>query len=82
MLLEVGFIGGVILLMTMIITLASAIRRAPLPVRADLAAAGVALGLYSITENTLSATPLAVAFLLVFGIATSRERLPPVPRYL
>ena len=81
MLLEVGIVGGVILLMTMITTLVSEIRRAPPRVRADLAAAGVAFALYSITENTLSATPLAVAFLLVFGIAGSRASLsPPAPR--
>jgi teichuronic acid biosynthesis protein TuaE len=83
MLLEVGIIGGVILLMTMITTLVSLIRRAPPRVRADLAAAGVALALYSATENTLSATPLAVAFLLVFGIAGSRASLLPLaPRGL
>lgn len=72
MLLEVGIIGGLILLMTITTTIVSQIRRSPLVVRADLAAAGVAFALYSITENTLSATPLAVAFLLVFGIAGSR----------
>jgi len=78
MLLEVGIIGGVILLMTMIMTLVPVIRRAPLQVRADLVAAGVAFALYSITENTLSAPPLAVAFLLVFGIAGSRASLSPL----
>ncbi len=72
MLLEVGIIGSVILLTTMITTLVSTIRRSPPEIRADLAAAGIAFALYSITENTLSATPLAVAFLLVFGIASSR----------
>jgi O-antigen ligase len=77
MLLETGIIGGVILLMTMITTIVSQIRRSPPQIRADLAAAGVAFALYSITENTLSAPPLAVAFLLVFGIAGSRASLSP-----
>jgi teichuronic acid biosynthesis protein TuaE len=77
MLLEVGIIGGVILLMTMIMTMVSLIRRSPPRVRADLAAGAVAFALYSITENTLSAPPLAVAFLLVFGIAGSRASLSP-----
>jgi hypothetical protein len=77
MLLEVGIIGGVILLITMITTMVSSIRRSPPRVRADLAAAGVAFALYSITENTLSAPPLAVAFLLVFGVAGSRASLSP-----
>jgi hypothetical protein len=72
MLLEVGIVGGVILLTTMVFALGSVIRRSPPRVRADLVAGGIAFALYSITENTLSAPPLAVAFLLVFGIAGSR----------
>ena len=72
MLLEVGIVGGVILLMIMATAMISLIRRAPWQVRADLAAAGVAFAMYAITENALSATPLAVAFLLVFSIAGSR----------
>jgi O-antigen ligase len=71
MLLEEGFVGGVILLLTIVMTLLSSIRRAPPRVRADLAAAAVAFAVFSITENTLSAAPLAVAFLLTFGIACS-----------
>jgi O-antigen ligase len=78
MLLEVGIVGGIILLMTIITTMVSLIRRAPLPIRADLAAAGVAFAIYSITENTLTATPLAVAFLLVFSISGSRATLSPL----
>jgi hypothetical protein len=73
MLLEVGFVGGLVLLIAMTMTIGSLVRRAPPMVRADLAAGGVALAVYSITENTLSATPIAVAFLLVFGIAGSRS---------
>ncbi len=76
MLLEDGIVGGIILLMTIIATLLSSIRRAPPRVRADLVAAGVAFAVFSITENTLSAAPLAVAFLLVFGIAGSRASYP------
>ena len=72
MLLEVGIVGGIILLTTIITTMVSLIRRAPLPIRADLVAAGIAFAIYSITENTLTATPLAVAFLLVFSISGSR----------
>ena len=74
MLLEGGIIGGLILLLTIVTTLVSAIRRAPPSMRADLAAAAVAFGIYSVTENTLSAAPIAVAFLLVFGMASSRQR--------
>jgi teichuronic acid biosynthesis protein TuaE len=76
MLIEEGYVGGVILLMTIAMTLLSSIRRAPPRVHANLAAAGVAFAVFSFTENTLSAAPLAVAFLLVFGIACSRESLP------
>ena len=78
MLLEEGFVGGVILLMTIALTLFSSIRRSPPRIRADLAAAGVAFAVFSITENTLSAAPLAVAFLFVFGVACSRESLSPL----
>jgi teichuronic acid biosynthesis protein TuaE len=76
MVLEVGLAGGVILLITMMTTLTSVIRRAPMLIRADLAAAGVALTIYSLTENTLSATPIAMAWLLAFGIAGSRVKRP------
>jgi len=75
MLLEEGYVGGVILLVAIAMTLLSAIRRAPPRVRPDLAAAGVAFAVFSITENTLSAAPLAVAFLLVLGVACSRANL-------
>ena len=78
MLLEEGIVGGVILLIAIITTLVSSIRRTPPVVRADLAAAGIAFAVFSITENTLSSTPLAVAFLLVLGIACSRASLPPL----
>lgn len=73
MLVEGGIVGTVILLTAIVTTMVSVIRRAPLRVRADLAAAGVAFAIYAFTENILSATPLAVAFLLVFGIASSCE---------
>lgn len=75
MLLEVGIIGGVILLITMVATLASFVRRAPFRVRADVAATGIAFAIYAITENTLSAAPLAMAFFLVFGMSGSPD--PP-----
>ena len=75
MLLEVGIVGGVILLGTMVTTMISVVRRAPSQIRADLAAAGIALAIYSITENTLSATPIAVAFLLALGVAASNASL-------
>jgi teichuronic acid biosynthesis protein TuaE len=78
MLLEDGFVGGVILLVTIMMTLLSSIRRAPPRIRADLAAAAVAFAVFSVTENTLSAAPLAVAFLLVLGVACSPERLSSV----
>jgi teichuronic acid biosynthesis protein TuaE len=72
MLLEVGIVGSAILLTAMATTLVSLIRRAPWEIRADLAAAGFAFAVYSVTENTLSASPIAFAFLLVFGIAGSK----------
>jgi teichuronic acid biosynthesis protein TuaE len=77
MLLEGGIIGGAIVLLAISTALASAIRRAPPPIRADLAAAGVAFAVYSFTENTLTAPAIAIAFLLVFGIAASRASAAP-----
>lgn len=77
MLLEEGIVGAAILLMAIIITLLSSIRRAPPGIRADLAAAGVAFAVLSSTENTLSAAPLAVAFLLMFGVACSHASYLP-----
>jgi O-antigen ligase len=74
MLLEVGIVGGVILLTAMLATMISLIRNTPRLVRADLAAAAAAFAIYAITENTLSATPISVAMLLLFGVAGSGAR--------
>jgi teichuronic acid biosynthesis protein TuaE len=74
MLLEVGFVGALVLLLTIACTLAAVIARAPPVVRPQLTAAALAFGVYSITENTLSATPLAVAFLLVFSLGACAVR--------
>ena len=76
MLLEGGIIGGLIVLLSIVATMFSFIRRSPSLIRADLAAAGVAFAIYSITENTLSAAPIAVAVLLFFGISGSRASSP------
>ena len=71
MLLEVGVVGALVLLSTIVLSLAGVIARAPRVVRPQLTAAALAFGVYSITENTLSAAPLAVAFLLVFSLGAS-----------
>jgi teichuronic acid biosynthesis protein TuaE len=78
MLLEDGIIGGVILLGSIVTTFFSTIRRAPASIRTDLAASAIAFAVFAVTENTLSAAPLAVAFLLMFGIACSRASPPPL----
>lgn len=72
MLLEGGVLGGMVLLLTIVTTIASVIRKAPPEVRADLFAAAVAFAVYSFTENTLTEPAIAIGFLLVFGIASSR----------
>ena len=72
MLLEVGVIGGVILLAAIVLSVTGVLSRAPAEVRGELTAAAIAFALYSVTENTLSATPLAVAFLLAFSLGASR----------
>lgn len=71
MLLEGGILGVIVLLAAMVATFSGVIRRAPRLMRADLAAAAIAFAVYAITENTLSATPLAVAFMVVFSLAAS-----------
>jgi hypothetical protein len=78
MLLEDGIVGGLILLITIIITLLSSIRRGPRLIRADLVAAVIAFAGFSITENTLSAAPLAVAFLFMLGISCSASLSPVI----
>lgn len=72
MLLETGIVGGAILLAAIAATMASAVRRSPPHVRGDLAAAAVAFGVYSVTENTLSSAPIAMALLLAIGLGASR----------
>jgi teichuronic acid biosynthesis protein TuaE len=77
MFLEGGLLGSVILLTAIVTTCAAVIRRAPPQVRSDLAMTGVAFAVYSFTENTLTAPAVAIAFLLLFSLASSRASLSP-----
>jgi teichuronic acid biosynthesis protein TuaE len=78
MLLEVGVLGGLLLLLAMAASMASAVRRAPRLVRGGPTDAALAFAVYSITENTLSSTPIAMALLLVIGLAASRSSREPL----
>lgn len=75
--LEGGYLGGVIVLLTIVVVVTTAIRRAPRWLRGDLTGAAVALALYSITDNTLTAMPLMVPFCLLLGICASAGHLRP-----
>ncbi|MGD0196578.1 MAG: O-antigen ligase family protein [Solirubrobacteraceae bacterium] len=74
MLLEVGVVGGLILLSAMGAALRRAFKEAPLQIRADIAAMALALATYSVTDNTLSAVNIAVPLLLVISLASSPGR--------
>jgi teichuronic acid biosynthesis protein TuaE len=74
MLLEVGLLGGLLLILAMASSMVATVRRAPPLVRGELTAVLVAFAVYSITENTLSSTPIATALLATIGLAASRPR--------
>jgi hypothetical protein len=77
MVLEVGYAGGILLLIAMIIAVTRVLRDTPAIVRADAIALAVALAVYSATDNTLTSRHLAVPFLATLAIAAApivRER--------
>jgi teichuronic acid biosynthesis protein TuaE len=78
LLLEGGIVGGVVVLLAIVTTMVSVIRRAPREIRADLAAAGLAFAVYSFTENTLTAPAIAIAFLLAISVGGSRASPSPL----
>lgn len=70
--LEGGYLGGGLVLASILLAIALAIRRAPRHLRLDLT--GVALGyaVLSYTDNTLNAPSMAVAFAVLLGICASQ----------
>ena len=71
--LEGGYVGGGIVLLSILLAVGTAIRRSPRWLRLDLAGAAVALGLVSYTDNTLSSIVLIVPFAVMVGICASLE---------
>lgn len=66
--LEGGYLGGGLVLATIILVIGICIRRAPPWVRLDLLALAIGFGVLSYTDNTLTSSNLQVPFCLVFGI--------------
>jgi O-antigen ligase len=81
LLLELGYVGGLLVLFSMIIVLWRLVRSAPAVVRPDAIALVLAFAVYSATDNTVTARHLAVALLgtLAIGVAPSWGRSPAVP---
>jgi teichuronic acid biosynthesis protein TuaE len=82
--LEGGYIGGGIVFLAMIMTIASCIRLAPARIRMDLVGLVLGFAILSYTDNTLTSVNLQVPFCIVFGILASytlrRRRAAPVQR--
>lgn len=76
--LEGGYVGGGLVLLSIVIVVVAAIARAPRGVRPDLASAALGLALLSVTDNTLTSIPLTVPFGLLLGICASWRRPPRV----
>jgi teichuronic acid biosynthesis protein TuaE len=76
--LEGGYVGGGLVLLSIIIAVTLAIRAAPRRVRLDLVSAMVGLVFLSITDNTLTAIMLTVPLGLLLGIVANWDR--DVPR--
>jgi teichuronic acid biosynthesis protein TuaE len=75
MFLEGGYIGGGLLLLTMIFAVGTCIARAPPFIRPELAGIAVAWAGLSYFDNTLTSNPLTVPLCLMFALAAARGRL-------
>ena len=75
MFLEGGYIGGGLLLLTMIVAIGTCIARAPPFIRAELTGIAVAWAGLSYFDNTLTSNPLTVPLCLMFALAAARGRL-------
>ncbi len=82
--LEGGYIGGGLVLLSMIIVISSCIRWAPSRIRLDLFGLVLGFAILSYTDNTLTSVNLQLPFCLVFGILAGsplrRVQPAPVPR--
>jgi teichuronic acid biosynthesis protein TuaE len=77
--LEGGYVGGGLVLFTIVVAVALAIRAAPQRIRLDLVSAMLGFVILSITDNTLTAIMMTVPIGLTLGIAANWER-DAVPR--
>lgn len=83
MLLETGYVGGILILSTMIFVLCRAIRRCPAGVRPDLTLFAVGVAIYSFTDNTLTSPQFSAPMLLLFcwgSVSCTVQREPTVTR--
>jgi O-antigen ligase len=71
LLLEGGFVGGLLVLLSILYVVTRAVRRAPSSVRADLGLFSVGMLSFSATDNTLTTTQSSAFILLVLGIGTA-----------
>jgi O-antigen ligase len=74
LLLELGYVGGLLVLASMIYVLVRLIKSTPAVVRPESIMLAIALAIYSFTDNTLTARNLAVPILLTLAIAAAPSR--------
>jgi O-antigen ligase len=72
--LESGYVGGILVLLSIIIVVARAIRAAPRRIRVDLTIAVLAVAVFSATDNTLTSVNLTLPLGLLLGICASVDR--------
>jgi O-antigen ligase len=71
MLLEGGYVGGIVVLLSIAGVIALAIHRSPPCIRADLAFFAIGVAFYSFTDNTLSNPQFGLPMTLIFALGAA-----------
>jgi O-antigen ligase len=77
--LEGGYVGGGIVMLTIVIVVATCIARSPLAIRLDLLGLVGGFAVLSYTDNTLTSVNLAIPLCLLLGICASWSSTRPRP---
>jgi len=76
--LENGYVGGILILLSIIIVVTRAVRLAPRRIRIDLTLAVLAIAVLSATDNTLTSVNLTLPLGLLLGICSSGRHRPRI----
>jgi teichuronic acid biosynthesis protein TuaE len=79
--LENGYVGGILILLSIVAVIARAIRMAPRRIRVDLAITALAIAVFSATDNTLTSVNLTLPLGLLLGVCANVGRTPAAPGF-